>query len=280
MTGGDRMKGLFYRLIIFLDTASEDDTNYNIAWYMAHNFQKVSTMGISQLAKECYVSPATISRFCRALGYENYAHLKQECYAFSSNSKKFNNLINVPLDMMKDNPEQSTKFYSHQVSDAINGLCKRLNWNVIDKVLELIHDSDSVAFFGTQFSHSAALHFQTDLLMLEKFTMAYMEYERQLDCAKKLDENAVAIIVTVNGYYTRSAHKLLQHLKKSNARIVLITSNLDDIGIPVDYTITLGDSNQRKTGKHTLLTTVELMSLRYYALYYPDVKDKIVQEIT
>ena len=45
------MKSLFYRLIIFLDTASEADTNYNIAWYMAHNFSKVAKMGISQLAK-------------------------------------------------------------------------------------------------------------------------------------------------------------------------------------------------------------------------------------
>lgn len=271
------MKGLFYRLIIFLDTASEDDTNYNIAWYMAHNFQKVSMMGISQLAKECYVSPATISRFCRALGYENYAHLKQECYAFSSDSKKFNNLINVPLEMMKENPEKSTEYYSNQVSEAIQGLSKKLKWNIIDKVLKLIHDSESVAFFGTQFSHSAALHFQTDLLMLEKFTMAYMENERQFDCAKKLDENSVAIIVTVNGYYTKSATKILQYLKKSKAKIVLITCNPGvDIGIHVDYTIALGDSSQRKTGKHTLLTAVELMSLRYYALYYPGVKDKIV----
>ena len=39
------MKSLFYRLIIFLDTASEADTNYNIAWYMAHNFSKVAKMG-------------------------------------------------------------------------------------------------------------------------------------------------------------------------------------------------------------------------------------------
>ena len=42
-------------------------------------------------------------------------------------------------------------------------------------ILKLIHDSDNVACFGTQFSHSVALHFQTDLLMLEKFTMAYIE---------------------------------------------------------------------------------------------------------
>lgn len=271
------MKSLFYRLIIFLDTASESDTNYNIAWYMAHNFSKVAKMGISQLAKECYVSPATISRFCRALGYENYAHLKQECSLFASDSKKFNNLINVPLDMMKENPEKCTRYYSDQVCSAISKLSDRLDWDVIDKVLKAIHDSDSVAFFGTQFSHSAALHFQTDLLMLEKFTMAYMETDRQIDCARSLDENSVAIIVTVNGFYAISCSKVLQYLKKSKCKVVLMTNNPGlDIGINVDYTIVLGDSEQRKIGKHTLLTTVELMSLRYYSLYYPGIREMII----
>ena len=69
------MKNLFYRLIIFLDTAQENDTNYNIAWFMANNFYRIANMRISELAAECFVSPATISRFCRALGYENFAHL-------------------------------------------------------------------------------------------------------------------------------------------------------------------------------------------------------------
>lgn len=271
------MKGLFYRLITFLDTAGEEDTNYNIAWYMAHNFSKVAKMGISQLAKECYVSPATISRFCRTIGYENYAHLKQECSSFTSDSKKFNNLINVPLNMMKDKPKECTKYYSEQVCKAVSKLSNQLNWNVIDKVLQAIYDSDSVAFFGTQFSHSAALHFQTDLLMLEKFTMAYMETERQIDCAKSLDQSSVAIIVTVNGYFVRSNSKILQYLKKSKCKVVLMTNNPGiDIGINVNYTIVLGDSEQRKIGKHTLLTAVELMSLRYYSLYYPGIQEKII----
>ena len=47
-----------------------------IAWYMAHHISEVAHMGISKLASECFVSPATISRFCRTLGYENYAHFK------------------------------------------------------------------------------------------------------------------------------------------------------------------------------------------------------------
>lgn len=271
------MKSLFYRLIIFLDTASEADTNYNIAWYMAHNFSKVATMGISQLAKECYVSPATISRFCRTIGYENYAHIKQECFSFASDSKKFNNLINVPLKMMKEKPRECTKYYSNQICKAISQLTSNLDWNIIDRVLQAIHDSDSVAFFGTQFSHSAALHFQTDLLMLEKFTIAYMETARQIDCAKSLNQNSVAIIVTVNGYYVNSNPKIMQYLKKAKCKVVLLTNNPEiNIGIHVDYTVVLGDSDQRKTGKHTLLTTMELMSLRYYSLYYPDIQEKII----
>lgn len=43
------MKNLFYRLLIYLDSANEADTNYNIAWYMAHHISEVAHMGISNL---------------------------------------------------------------------------------------------------------------------------------------------------------------------------------------------------------------------------------------
>ena len=214
------MKNLFYRLIIFLDTAQENDTNYNIAWFMANNFYRIANMRISELAAECFVSPATISRFCRALGYENFAHLKQECYTFHSHDKKFNNLINIPLETMKEHPQLATQQYIQQVIQYISDLPEFLDWNEVDAILKLIHDSDSVAFFGTQFSQSAALHLQTDLLMLEKFTMAYMDSSRQLECAKQLTSNSVAIIMTVNGYFTNSHSKLLQYLNDINSTAV------------------------------------------------------------
>lgn len=121
------MKNLFYRLIIFLDTAQENDTYYNIALFMANNFYRIATMRISELASECFVSPATISRFCRALGYENYAHLKQECYTFHSNDKRFNNLINISLETMRDNPQEATDEYVQQVINYVSDLPRVLD---------------------------------------------------------------------------------------------------------------------------------------------------------
>ena len=81
------------------------------------------------------------------MGYENFAHLKQECHGFSSNDKKFNNLINVPLELMKKYPEEATLNYVEQVKNNIDELPRYLDWQEIDKSLKLIHDSPFIAFF-------------------------------------------------------------------------------------------------------------------------------------
>jgi DNA-binding MurR/RpiR family transcriptional regulator len=269
------MKNLFYRLIIYLDTANEKDTNYNIALFMANNFALISGMRISELANACFVSPATISRFCRALGYENYAHLKQECRMFESDVQKFNNLINIPAAKMKSQPVAATREYVNQVIATMQDLPDSLDWSVIDQVLKLIHDCKQVVFFGTQFSNSAAMHFQTDLLMLGKFTTAYMDTERQLECAMNMTKDSVAIVVSVNGHFMGTASKMMKYLKKSKCKVVLITSEERNfLNIPIDYRIKLSKPKDGKSGKHALLTTVELMSLRYYTLYSPSEKNK------
>lgn len=268
------MKNLFYRLIIYLDTASETDTNYNIALFMANNFYRIYSMRINELASVCYVSPATISRFCKSLGYENFAHLKQECYSFHSNNKKFNNLINIPVGQMKNDPVGATRDFVSQVKETLNTLPDTLDWDLIDQVLRLIHDTKDVVFFGTQFSNSAALHFQTDLLMLEKYTTAYMDSERQLDCAKRMTKDSLAIVISAQGNYRNSGFKALQYLKKSGCKIVLLSAgDKNTLGIPVDYRIKLGYPRDGKTGKHALLSVIELMSLRYYTLYYPSLDE-------
>lgn len=270
------MKSLFYRLIIFLDTTSESETNYAIAWYMAHNFEKVSTMGISKLAAECFVSTATISRFCRTLGYENFAHLKQECYTFAARNKKYEYLINMPFIDTVEKPKTTTIDYCKKINEVVEDMCNHLNYREVDACLKLIHDCNTVAFFGTQFSHSAAIHLQTDLLILEKFTLAHMDFQKQLDCAKTLGKDDLAIIISINGHYTDSNKKILQALKKSGCKVVVITCNKSiHIGFEIDHTIVMGTYDNRKLGKHVLLTLVELMSHRYYALYYPEALDVI-----
>ncbi len=170
-------------------------------------------------------------------------------------------------DILK-NPAQATKEYTQMVARTIEEMNQHLDWHRIDACLKLIHDSDNVSFFGTQFSHSAALHFQTDLMMMDKFVVAHMDVDRQIDAAKGLDQNAVAIIISVNGNYERTCPKALSLIRKSGAKSVLITSNPTiDLVRKVDHVIRIGDKAHMKMGKHTLLTVIELMACRYFALY-------------
>lgn len=262
------MKGLYYRLIIYLDTADENDTNYNIAWYMVHHLEKIATIGISELAKECFVSPATISRFCRTLGYDNFAHLKQDCTYIKQIKQRSPEVTKIPVETMRKQPSVASENYVDQIILALKDMQSQLNWGVIDNVLYYIKNADKVVFFGSQFSHSAALHLQADLLMLGKFTIAYMDYEKQIESAKHLDQNSVAIIISVNGYFTQTASKALHFIKKSKCKLVVITQQENlEINDLADEVILLGDYQYGHVGKHTLLTLVELMASRYNALF-------------
>lgn len=262
------MKSLFYRLITLLDYANENDTNYTIALYMATHFSALSHMGIAELAKACYVSPATISRFCRTLGYDSFATLKLDCEVLQKNMIRSNNLASVDMIDMLNDPQKACREYTHQLALQMDDMSKHLDWKVIDIVLKLIHDAPNVYFFGTHFSHSAAVHLQTDLMMLEKFSLAYSTWEQQLEASLKMNEEDLAILISVNGNYIQSASQVLRNLKKRGCRTVLITqNNVMPVIKDCDYIIYLGDTNFGKMGKHNLLTLMELMATRYFVLF-------------
>lgn len=262
------VKGLYYRLIIYLDTADENDTNYNIAWYMVHNLEKLATIGISDLAKECYVSPATISRFCRTLGYDNFAHLKQDCSYIVKLKQHSQEITKIPVEAMRRTPEKASNDYIGQIILALQDMRDQLDWKAIDNVLHFIKEGKKVVFFGSQFSHSAALHLQADLLMLGKFTIAYIDSEKQIESAKHLDSDSVAVIITVNGNFAKTGSKAFHYIKKSKCKVAVITQQTNlEIAEFADEIIQLGDPQYGHVGKHTLLTLMELMSSRYHALF-------------
>jgi len=57
------------KLLNFINTAQVHDSYYDIALTLVKNSEKVKHMSIAEMADLCYVSQATISRFCRFLGY-------------------------------------------------------------------------------------------------------------------------------------------------------------------------------------------------------------------
>ncbi|UUZ52597.1 hypothetical protein LP419_25045 [Massilia sp. H-1] len=53
-------------------------SNRAIADFLLRNQVRVTALGIEELAENCQVSTATISRFARELGFRNYAAMRNE----------------------------------------------------------------------------------------------------------------------------------------------------------------------------------------------------------
>lgn len=58
------MQSVMERLVLYVNNNHVLDTNYRIAVYTLQHINAVVDMNIVEMAKACYVSQSSISRFC------------------------------------------------------------------------------------------------------------------------------------------------------------------------------------------------------------------------
>lgn len=94
---------MFNLVIILLSTLNGEpkgSNNYKIAKFMIENIRDLEDYTLTELAKACYVSNSSISRFCRDIGLRDFNQLKNQIAKFSVEKRNF--LINSTMkDEMK-----------------------------------------------------------------------------------------------------------------------------------------------------------------------------------
>ena len=69
---------ILYNLLTYINASYSQDMYYTICYQVLNNIEKIPDISINELADLCYTSPATISRFCKALKCDNFAEFKKE----------------------------------------------------------------------------------------------------------------------------------------------------------------------------------------------------------
>lgn len=257
------MNYLFYRLLLFINTSSKDDLNYTIADFIVKNISAIADMNIVVFANTCHVSPASISRFCRKLGYDDYIHLKMECAKYtSSKSSEYYNPI------MITDVKTASKEYLEKAAARLQEQVELLDWNKIDELTQMIHDAKTVAFFGSHFSHSIAQSIQAALFSCNKYSIAKNDTDQQIKIAEGLDKYDLAITISVRGTYQKGTARLKRALDKSGATNVLVTANHDPRLLEeFDLVIYISSDADLYMGRFMLVSFAELVAQRYVTLY-------------
>lgn len=258
------------RLLNFVNTAQVHDSYYDIAMAMIRSSEKIKRMSIAEMAELCYVSQATISRFCRFLGYESFKHfhdeLNHEFRLMDDYTEQFRSLLRV-------SDEKAAALYLERAAGNIENALSNENMKKIAKGADLIHDSERCAFFSHHFLWDTGHFLQSRMIMMDKYIELYQSYENQLRCAKSLDENCTAIICTAGGSFFSYYSELTNTIIKSPAKVIVMTQNIRSNRINgSDLVISIGETNQDDSGKFGALAVVDQLVLQYMKRHYVRLK--------
>lgn len=266
------MGDVIYRLLSYVNSVKEKDIYYNIAWKIIHDIKRIPDITINQLADSCFVSPPTISRFCRKMGYKSFGELKdsaKQMLSYYANSINFSSEEKEGIG--KEPREIIKKVYPLMIS-TLEATEKSIDMDTIDKVVEAIHNSNKVAFFGLHFSQLVALDAQTKFISLGKFCTAFLDVPDQLEYATELDEGSLAIFFSVSAKIQYFGN-IINKLKERRVKIVVVTQNSQGIlAQKADYVICANGSESdfsslSISGRIALLSIVDVLYVRYAYLY-------------
>ena len=177
---------MLYRFLTFVNSASSGTTYSNIAYYISNNFSKITQMNLEELADACYVSQATISRFCRFLGFESFTHFKMECQrSLRDGERRINDIVST-ISQGDDEYKKSFRHYGDVIIRELQALMDSMDVAQLDALLERIHNTEDVALFGIHRCASVIQELQFSFALKDKFVKAYAGTTHQLECAREL----------------------------------------------------------------------------------------------
>lgn len=253
------MFNLVIMLLSTINSEPKESNNYKIAKYIIEHLHELEDCTLSQLAKNCYVSNSSISRFCRDIGFSDFNELRIQ-------------VARIPIAYQKaDYKYQFKEFDDDFCRSYVTSVCDNLNHAFsspsIQKEMETlvndIYNYPKVAAFGYMQSENMALHLQYDLQTSGKTIYTSIKFTDQIEYIKQADADTLIIIFSDSGSYFKHMFSRSVPLKHTKAKIVMITSN-KDIQLPyVTSYIRYNSRHDYASHPYPIMVIADMLCIQY-----------------
>lgn len=168
------------RLLDYIDTAMQHDTNYEIATTLVKNYSKLSELSIGEIADMCFVSKASVSRFCRFMGFADFKDLRNQ---LEHDVLKTGLFPHAFVEQLSNDMEGALASYREAILLNIETTISAANIAKLPAIVDDLHDSGHVAFFSHHFLWDVGRYFQSRLTIMNRPIELYLDYSSQLACA-------------------------------------------------------------------------------------------------
>jgi DNA-binding MurR/RpiR family transcriptional regulator len=197
-----------------------------VAEYLLEDPQAPLTLSIGELAEQAGASPATVTRFCRTIGYPGYVELRVGIATDVGRSASFDSWTSEIGGEFgpDDSPEDLLRMLISSHTKALREATSAIDLAVITEVSRRIALSSHIDIYGVVGSAMLAEELQGRLYRIGVPAYAWSEVHSGLTSAAIQDSNTVAIGISATGR-TDETIEMLALAGRAGAFTVAITND-------------------------------------------------------
>ncbi|SCP98527.1 MurR/RpiR family transcriptional regulator [Anaerobium acetethylicum] len=206
-------------LQIYYNSSNKSNIYHDVVGIILNNLEKMESATIYEVAEICYVSPTTISRLSRKLGYRSFQEFKSNLVDSVKNYEVLNRYISFND---KAKYKDGITAYLELLSTQIELLKSELNVAELDRRASWIHSCRNIHFYtnGIIFSE---YRFQGDLIMAGHATEIKTSPLEQMEDIKKLGPEDLIIMTLPVVQDAVSVNDILKRIKEKNVQLFILT---------------------------------------------------------
>ncbi len=233
-----------------------------IADFLMENPENLLPLYITDLAKRCGTSEATVVRFSKRLGFEGYQQLKI-AIAQETDSRAINE--NIKQD---DSAGEIFKKVCDDIYCSLEKTKKALNDEQLERCCQAILDADTILVCGLGNSASVAIDASHKMFRLGLNAHAYTDNHMQAIAAAHTNEKSVVIGISHSGA-SKDIVQAMQIARQNGAKTVAIKniekSALDKVSDIVLHTVS-DETNYRILGLNSRIAQLAIIDTIYSCL--------------
>lgn len=182
-----------------------NDTDDDIAEYILKNKNVISKISIQKIASDLYISPNSIMRFAKKIGYSGFSELKF-------------NIQNYENDIYKTMSKDIPISISHNILKTLDVIDK----NILKSVSSIIHKSNSCILAGVGNSSYFCEIFGKNLRCININIQYYQHIHDVFYAISHACNKDLLIVISVSGENDRLIN-LIKNAKENHLKTISIT---------------------------------------------------------
>lgn len=258
------MKSVLLKLREYHNSLSP--TEQSIAGYVSANAQEVVQYSIYQLAEQAFVSPSTIIRFCRHLGYQGYKDFHQSLIQELAIRHQTAEVERKEITRW-DSIDQIVEKVTYKNIMSLEETKNLLDIAILEQCVEQLCQCKTVLLFGIGSSLCVAEDAYLKFLRLNKPCIINSDWHAQLISARNATSQDLGLVFSYSGETTEII-SCMKALKENQTPIITITrysaSPVAELG---DYNLYISSSESlfRNGAMSSRISQLNVVDILYTA---------------